>query len=78
MDLSSELMAYPTCCVCSTEASWQAMRIGAKKYIECSAATGEGMKDVIDGPGRDAMRKIVGEEWLQDEVVAPKKKRRFI
>ncbi|KAM0422665.1 hypothetical protein ACHAPD_001121 [Fusarium lateritium] len=78
MDLSSELMAYSTCCVCSTEASWQAMRIGAKKYIECSAATGEGMKDVIDGPGRDAMRKIVGGEWLQDEVVAPKKKLRFI
>ncbi|OBS27751.1 hypothetical protein FPOA_01694 [Fusarium poae] len=78
MDLSSELMAYPTCCVCPTEASWQAMRIGAKKYIECSAATGEGMKDVIDGSGRDAMRKIVGDEWLEDEVVAPKKKRRFI
>lgn len=53
------------------------MRIGAQKYIECSAATGEGMKDVIDGTGRDAMRKIVGEEWLKDEVVASKKKRRF-
>ncbi|KAJ4015601.1 hypothetical protein NW752_006522 [Fusarium irregulare] len=76
-DSSSELMAYPTCCVCPTEASWQAMRIGAKRYVECSAATGEGMKDVIDESARDAMRKIVGAEWLEDEVVAPKKKRRF-
>ncbi|GKU06014.1 hypothetical protein FLAG1_08908 [Fusarium langsethiae] len=77
-DSSADLMAYLTCCVCSSEASWQAMRIGAQKYIECSAATGEGMKDVIDGTGRDAMRKIIGEEWLEDEVVAPKKKRRFL
>ncbi|RGP69032.1 GTP-binding rho1 [Fusarium sporotrichioides] len=77
-DSSADLMAYPTYCVCPSEASWQAMRIGARKYIECSAATGEGMKDVIDGTGRDAMRKIIGEEWLEDEVVAPKKKRRFL
>ncbi|RFN43809.1 hypothetical protein FIE12Z_11975 [Fusarium flagelliforme] len=76
-DSSSELMAYPTCCVCPSEASWQAMRIGAQRYVECSAATGEGMKDVIDESARDAMRKIVGAEWLEDEVVAPKKKRRF-
>ncbi|KAJ4134846.1 hypothetical protein NW768_004455 [Fusarium equiseti] len=76
-DSSSELMAYPTCCVCPSEASWQAMRIGAQRYVECSAATGEGMKDVIDGSARDTMRKIVGAEWLEDEVVAPKKKRRF-
>ncbi|KAL4727203.1 hypothetical protein ACLX1H_006104 [Fusarium chlamydosporum] len=74
---SSELMAYPTCCVCPSEASWQAMRIGAQRYVECSAATGEGLKDVIDKSGRDAMRKILGEEWLEDEVVASKKKRRF-
>ncbi|EKJ68503.1 hypothetical protein FPSE_11511 [Fusarium pseudograminearum CS3096] len=77
-NLSSDLIVYPTCCVSPSEASWQAMRIGAQKYIECSAATGEGMKDVIDGTGRDAMRKIVGEEWLEDEVVASKKKRRFL
>ncbi|KAF4456425.1 hypothetical protein F53441_1429 [Fusarium austroafricanum] len=74
--LSSEFMAYPTCCVCSTEATWQAMRIGATKYIECSAATGEGMKDVIDDSGREAMRRIVGGGACEDEVV-PKKKRRF-
>lgn len=53
------------------------MRIGAQRYVECSAATGEGLKDVIDKSGRDAMRKILGEEWLEDEVVASKKKRRF-
>ncbi|KAM0386172.1 hypothetical protein HYE67_009596 [Fusarium culmorum] len=77
-NLSSDLIVYPTCCVSPSEASWQAMRIGAQKYIECSATTGEGMKDVIDGTGRDAMRKIVGEEWLEDEVAASKKKRRFL
>ncbi|RGP78445.1 GTP-binding rho1 [Fusarium longipes] len=74
---SSDLMAYPTCCICPSEASWQAMRIGARKYVECSAVTGEGMKNVIDDSGRDAMRKIAGGEWLEDEIVAPLKKRRF-
>ncbi|EWG50569.1 hypothetical protein FVEG_09747 [Fusarium verticillioides 7600] len=72
---SSGLLAYPTCCICSSEATWQATRIGAHKYIECSAATGEGMKEVIDDSGREAMRRLVG-QVPEDEVV-PKKKRRF-
>ncbi|KAH7270790.1 P-loop containing nucleoside triphosphate hydrolase protein [Fusarium redolens] len=73
---SSGLLAYPTCCICSSEANWQASRIGAHKYIECSAATGEGMKEVIDDSGREAMRRLVGGQVPEDEVV-PKKKRRF-
>ncbi|KAJ4031007.1 hypothetical protein NW761_014492 [Fusarium oxysporum] len=73
---SSVLLAYPTCCICSSEANWQATRIGAHKYIECSAATGEGMKEVIDDSGREAMRRLVGGQVPEEEVV-PKKKRRF-
>ncbi|KAF5563780.1 GTPase Rho [Fusarium napiforme] len=73
---SSGLLAYPTCCICSSEANWQANRIGAQKYIECSAATGEGMKEVIDDSGREAMRRLVGGQVPEDEVI-PKKKRRF-
>ncbi|KAF5973083.1 GTPase Rho [Fusarium coicis] len=72
---SSGLLAYPTCCICSSEATWQATRIGAHKYIECSAATGEAMKEVIDDSGREAMRRLVG-QVPEDEVVR-KKKRRF-
>ncbi|TXC03280.1 hypothetical protein FocTR4_00002019 [Fusarium oxysporum f. sp. cubense] len=73
---SSGLLAYPTCCICSSEANWQATRIGAHKYIECSAATGEGMKEVIDDSGREAMRRLVGGQVPEGEVV-PKKKIRF-
>ncbi|RKL08372.1 hypothetical protein BFJ71_g1662 [Fusarium oxysporum] len=73
---SSVLLAYPTCCICSSEANWQATRIGAHKYIECSAATGEGMKEVIDDSGRETMRRLVGGQVPEKEVV-PKKKRRF-
>ncbi|KAG5750789.1 hypothetical protein H9Q72_004325 [Fusarium xylarioides] len=73
---SSGLLAYPTCCICSSEATWQATRIGAHKYIECSAATGEGMKEVIDDSGREAMRRLVGGQVPEDELI-PKKKRRF-
>ncbi|KAI1042445.1 hypothetical protein LB505_004391 [Fusarium chuoi] len=57
-------------------ANWQATRIGAHKYIECSAATGEGMKEVIDDSGREAMRRLVGGQVPEEEVI-PKKKRRF-
>ncbi|KAF9778802.1 hypothetical protein IL306_003179 [Fusarium sp. DS 682] len=58
-------------------ANWQATRIGAHRYIECSAATGEGMKEVIDDSAREAMRRLGGGQVPEDEVVVPKKKRRF-
>ncbi|KAF4344858.1 FAD dependent oxidoreductase [Fusarium beomiforme] len=74
---SSELMAYPTCCICSSEANWQATRIGAHRYIECSAATGEGMKEVIDDSAREALRRLAGGQVPEEEAAVPKKKRRF-
>ncbi|CAJ0552722.1 Ff.00g008000.m01.CDS01 [Fusarium sp. VM40] len=74
---SSGLLAYPTCCVCPSEAMWQAQRIGAHEYVECSAATGEGMKEVIDNSAREAMRRVVGGACSEDEPVAAKKRRKF-
>ncbi|KAM0269724.1 hypothetical protein ACHAPA_003932 [Fusarium lateritium] len=74
---SSGLLAYPTCCVCPSEAMWQAQRIGAHRYVECSAATGEGMKEVVDDSAREAMRRVVGGDCSEDEPIAAKKRRRF-
>ncbi|KFH48546.1 Rho-related protein-like protein [Hapsidospora chrysogenum ATCC 11550] len=56
------LAAYPTCCVGSAEATWHAKRIGAHRYIECSALTGEGMDAVVEDAGREAVRRAVKTE----------------
>ncbi|KAF5680573.1 FAD dependent oxidoreductase [Fusarium heterosporum] len=74
---STGLLVYPTCCICPPEAIWQAQRIGAHRYIECSAATGQGVKEVIDDSAREALRKVVGASLKDDEANAPKKRRRF-
>ncbi|KAJ3470067.1 hypothetical protein MRS44_000166 [Fusarium solani] len=73
----SGLMAYPTCCVCSSEANWQAKRIGAHRYLECSAATGQGMREVFEDSTREAARRALGEQSQEEESVVPKKRRRF-
>ncbi|RTE79810.1 hypothetical protein BHE90_005677 [Fusarium euwallaceae] len=73
----SGLMAYPTCCVCSSEANWQAKRIGAHRYIECSAATGQGMREVFEDSTREAARRALGENCQEEEAPVPKKRRRF-
>ncbi|UPK98179.1 hypothetical protein LCI18_009114 [Fusarium solani-melongenae] len=73
----SGLMAYPTCCVCSSEANWQAKRIGAHRYLECSAATGQGMREVFEDSTREAARRALGEEIQEEETAVPKKRRRF-
>ncbi|KAF4472022.1 GTPase Rho [Fusarium albosuccineum] len=60
------------------DANWHARRIGAHRYLECSAVTGEGMKEVFDDSAREAMRRALGGVEIQEEeTAAPKKKRRF-
>ncbi|KAJ3525892.1 hypothetical protein NM208_g11444 [Fusarium decemcellulare] len=60
------------------DANWHARRIGVHRYLECSAVTGEGMKEVFDDSGREAMRRALrGGEVQEEEIAAPKKKRRF-
>ncbi|KAI6781585.1 Ras like [Emericellopsis cladophorae] len=53
---TANLAAFPTCCVEVEEATWQARRIGADRYLECSALTGEGVKSVVDELGREVIR----------------------
>ncbi|KAL6855493.1 hypothetical protein ACO1O0_006642 [Amphichorda felina] len=77
---TASLAAYPTCSVGPSEAAWQAKRIGAHRYLECSALTGEGTSAVIDDVGREATRRAVERE--RETAVAarelrPVKKRRI-
>ncbi|KAH7133121.1 P-loop containing nucleoside triphosphate hydrolase protein [Dactylonectria estremocensis] len=44
--------ANPSCCVCAGEAMFHADRLGDVKYLECSAATGEGMEEVLNEADR--------------------------
>ncbi|KAF4984526.1 hypothetical protein FZEAL_302 [Fusarium zealandicum] len=73
----SGLFAYSTCCICSSEASWHAERLGAHRYLECSAATGQGMEEVLEDSAREALGRVVGTELQEEELVVPKKRRRF-
>ncbi|KAG5943918.1 hypothetical protein E4U53_006979 [Claviceps sorghi] len=52
----------PSCCVNPREASWHARRIGAERYAECSALTGDGVAHVMEEVGRRALERIVEKE----------------
>ncbi|KAH8714479.1 P-loop containing nucleoside triphosphate hydrolase protein [Ilyonectria robusta] len=65
---------FPSCCVCPSEGNFHASRIGAC-YLECSAATGEGMEAVFDEAAREATGQMGGDEEVED--VVPKKRRFF-
>ncbi|KAG9256170.1 P-loop containing nucleoside triphosphate hydrolase protein [Emericellopsis atlantica] len=71
----ANLAAFPTCCVEVEEATWQARRIGADRYLECSALTGEGVKSVVDELGREVVRRDSERDETNGLVV--KKKRRL-
>ncbi|KAG5926675.1 hypothetical protein E4U42_003047 [Claviceps africana] len=58
----------PSCCVNPREASWHARRIGAERYAECSALTGEGVGSVMDEVGRRALERMMGNEAGQGGV----------
>ncbi|KAF7563336.1 hypothetical protein G7046_g805 [Stylonectria norvegica] len=71
----SNLLAYQTCCVCPSEATWHAKRIGAHRYIECSAATGDGMDSLFKQAEWEATRRAVARGEVRE--IAPMKKRRM-
>jgi Ras family protein A len=71
---ASSLAAFPTCCVGAEEATWQARRVGADRYLECSALTGEGVKAVVDELGREVVRRL--DERDESGRLAIKKKKK--
>ncbi|KAG5983305.1 hypothetical protein E4U55_000289 [Claviceps digitariae] len=56
----------PSCCVNPRDASWHAKRIGAERYAECSALTGDGVDHVIEEVSRLALEKA-----LENEAASP-------
>ena len=67
----ASLSAFPTSCVEPEEAAWQAQRIGADRYLECSALTGEGVKAVVDDLGREVVRR----DHEREQATVRKKRR---
>ena len=62
------------------QALWQAKRIGAHRYLECSALTGEGMEGVFGDVGREAAKRSIIREQeatrdIQSSVSERPKKR---
>ena len=58
--------------VTSVEGATLATRIGAMEFVECSAVTGEGVKDVVEAVGRTALlsrRRIRNEKKDKECVV---------
>lgn len=66
------------------QAIWHAKRIGAHRYMECSARTGQGVDALLEEAGGEAARRAVersrmvvqGEPIPADERDKPKNKRR--
>lgn len=63
-----------------SQATWQGKCLGAHKYLECSARTGEGMDGVLEETAREAARRACsrGSEQKQQAEVDewPARKRR--
>ncbi|KAL7794219.1 hypothetical protein V8C37DRAFT_401521 [Trichoderma ceciliae] len=66
---------FPTCCVAPSDAAWHARRIGAHRYLECSAMTGEGLDVMLEEAGQEATRRAV--EVARSMRMAPSKRRLF-
>ncbi|KAH7153315.1 P-loop containing nucleoside triphosphate hydrolase protein [Dactylonectria macrodidyma] len=60
------VLANPPCCVMPGEAMFHADRLGHVKYLECSAATGEGMEAVLDEAVREAWDQRDWQELFSD------------
>ncbi|KAK2592609.1 hypothetical protein QQS21_009674 [Conoideocrella luteorostrata] len=65
----------PSCCVNPSDADWHAKRIGAERYLECSALSGEGVESLFEEVGRKAVRRATGyvEGGLQEKKAARRK-----
>ncbi|RFU80406.1 rho type ras-like gtpase [Trichoderma arundinaceum] len=72
---SQSFVPFPTCCVAPSDAAWHARRIGAHRYLECSAMTGEGMEVMLEEAGQEATRRAV--EVARRMRMAPSKRRLF-
>ncbi|KAK5997709.1 Transforming RhoA-like protein [Cladobotryum mycophilum] len=74
---AQSLAMFPTCCVSPTDATWQAKRIGAHRYLECSAYTGEGIEVLLEEAGQEAMRRAItrARGGSEDVRMAPGKRR---
>ena len=42
--------------ICEEDGVWLGRRIGASKYLECSAKTGEGVPEVFEAATREELR----------------------
>ncbi|KAL7907007.1 hypothetical protein GGI35DRAFT_482373 [Trichoderma velutinum] len=66
---------FPTCCVAPSDAMWYARRMGAHRYLECSAMTGEGVDVMLEEAGAEATRRAI--EVARRMRMAPSKRRLF-
>ncbi|EHK16118.1 uncharacterized protein TRIVIDRAFT_164189 [Trichoderma virens Gv29-8] len=65
---------FPTCCVAPSDAVWHARRIGADRYLECSAMTGEGVDVMLEEAGAEATRRAIAFARMR---LAPGRRRLF-
>ncbi|QPG97600.1 hypothetical protein C2857_006595 [Epichloe festucae Fl1] len=55
-------LGLPSCCVNPRDADWHARRIGAERFTECSALTGDGVETLLEEAGGVAVRRNLGSE----------------
>ncbi|KAL6864524.1 rho type ras-like GTPase [Trichoderma novae-zelandiae] len=70
-----DTVPFPTCCVMPHEAAYHAQQIGCHRYLECSAATGEGLDLLLEEAGQEATRRAI--EVARTQRMAPARRRLF-
>ncbi|TFA98642.1 hypothetical protein CCMA1212_009456 [Trichoderma ghanense] len=59
---------FPTCCVLPTEGMFLYRQLRCWRYVECSAATGEGMDVLLEQAGQEATRRAIEAARRQQEM----------